>query len=128
MVTLNLSNPFPIYFETETYSQDEDHITNQKIDEVSNLKIRYYNYMDKKQNILRWINPVQASHKKIHIVRKIDYAPSSLEDGKKVYEGTFPLFSYDENIKENTHYFYRVFVEDQSGNLTNGKVIDIETN
>ena len=41
--------------------------------------------------------------------------------------GKFPIFE-DFDVEEGRHYFYRVFVEDKYGHLSEGKVISVETN
>mgnify|MGYP000423853896 CR=1 FL=1 len=125
-ITVSLDNPFPISFEVANYSKPE--YSSENPEEVKYLEGKFFDeYVKDKQIILRWINPSQESFEKIHIVKKESKFPKNIEDGKKVYEDTFPVF-FDKNIEENKTYYYRIFVENSSGDISNGKEISVVSN
>lgn len=128
LVTLKLDNPFPIRFDFNSYS--EVNHDSSSPEEVSFFEAKYFDksieeVMDN-QIILRWINPNQKSFEKVILVRKLNSSPENINDGKQVYKGNFPIY-FDKEIASNKEYFYKIFVENSTGRLSDGKTLNIIT-
>lgn len=126
LVTLNLSNPFPISFEVNSYS--DIRVSSESPDEVGFLEGKYFNeYVQTPQSILRWINPSQESFKQVHIIKKEDSFPENINDGERVYSDSFPVF-FDKKVEEGEDYYYKVFVENATGKISKGEEIRVTCN
>ena len=126
LVTFRLDNPFPITFYLEQLSGEPTLPAPVPLKEVDHLDIGYFDFMDRLV-LLKWTNPAIETLKRIRIVRSEGKVPQSIDDGEEVYADKFPIFE-DRDIEEGRHYYYRLFVEDIYGNLSKGRVIDVETN
>jgi len=126
LVTFRLDNPFPISFYIEQLDTEPELPDEVPLKEVDHLDIGYFDLM-KRQILLKWTNPALETFEQVRIIRSEGSAPETIDDGDEVYVGKFPIFE-DFDVEEGRHYFYRVFVEDKYGHLSEGKVISVETN
>lgn len=121
IVTLNLSDPFPISLIIQEKTHDNGSIMGDSIppDEVFFPAISGSNTY----NTIQWINPEDNDFNKVVIVRKIGSAPASLNDGTIVYESHEPNFC-DSTGSSGNHYYYRIYTVDHGENYSNGVVLD----
>ena len=125
IVTLRLDNPFPISFTAEDYIPSIPEGDGLQPSEVTLFGAKYYDLFEKQVH-LRWINPAIVDFKEVHIVRKENSEPKSIDDGELIYSGTFPT-CYDKAVEEDVTYYYRAFVEDHDGLFSEGETTSITT-
>lgn len=126
LVTLRLDNPFPITFRVEPYDDFSAVIGNGSVPpDVSSVETRFYDLIDR-QVFIRWLNPSVRDYRTTHVVRKEGSAPTSIDDGDIVYEGTFPMLE-DDSVELGKDYYYRIVVEDEDGLFSPGIVVNVKT-
>lgn len=74
-------------------------------------------------NTLQWINPIDEDFSSVVVIRKAGSAPASKTDGAEVYNSYTPNY-VDSDGSSGTHYYYRIFTVDYSGNYSTGVVLD----
>ena len=75
---------------------------------------------------LSWKNPTASDFTKVILIRNAAHAPLTVTDGTKVYEGNGTTYS-DQNLTENTTYYYTIFTTDTIGNTSSGAIAKATT-
>lgn len=126
LVALRLDNPFPITFRVEPYDDFSAVVGKGSVPpDVSSVETRFYDLIDR-QVFIRWLNPSVRDYRTTHVVRKEGSAPTSIDDGDIVYEGTFPMLE-DDSVELSKDYYYRIVVEDEDGLFSPGIVVNVKT-
>jgi uncharacterized repeat protein (TIGR02543 family) len=71
---------------------------------------------------LSWVEPTNPDYMGIRMVRSVDRSPLTPEDGTVIFVGKNTSYT-DLNLVSGSRYYYRVFSEDSSGNLSEGVAV-----
>jgi len=76
--------------------------------------------------VLEWKNPSAENLQGVQISRQTGLPALSPDQGEKIFFGTGSRFE-DADVRDDTKYFYTVFVFDTAGNFSSGVSISIKT-
>jgi len=119
IVTLKLSNPFPIAL---AQREQSDNSSGSGGDSAPPGEVLFPAVCGSGNNTIQWINPQDSDFDKVVIVRKENAAPQGVADGSTVYSGHEPNFCDSSGIS-GTDYHYRLFTVDFAGNHSTGVVV-----
>jgi hypothetical protein len=137
LVTLRLDNPFPITFEVidagAAISAPAQTPEDVGLLEIGRWDVRIQaeggfveGLEDRVYIALSWINPAQEDFRRVRVIRKAGSAPANVSDGEEIYSGRYPR-CIDSSFAPNITYYYRVFVENISGQLSPGVIVNIDS-
>ncbi len=119
IVTLNLSNPFPISIEVRERQTPGTKAGSDVTAPGEALFPRVYSDSGSNCITLQWVNPTDSDFNEVVVIRKANSPPADKNDGERVYEGFEPMYC-DTDTAIGTTYYYRIMTVDYSGNYSTG--------